>query len=129
MGYQVYSLGNRFAGYGVPSYCEHPDCNEEIDRGMAFACGGEPNSEYGCDRYFCAKHRAFQCFDVDGEICEHENDCECVCVEVCERCFNAEEPFPYKPEHPKWVKHLLTDDSWDQWRKDNPEVVNKLLKE
>lgn len=56
MDYQVYKVGHRYGGYGVPSYCEHPDCNAEIDRGMAHACGGEPFSEVGCDRYFCGKH-------------------------------------------------------------------------
>jgi hypothetical protein len=32
----------RDIGYGVPAYCDHPGCNEEIDRGLAHVCGGEP---------------------------------------------------------------------------------------
>ena len=38
---------DRDIGYGVPAYCDHPDCNEEIDRGLSYVCGGEP---YGGDR-------------------------------------------------------------------------------
>ena len=33
MGYELYENGPRFAGYGVPAWCEHPNCANEIDRG------------------------------------------------------------------------------------------------
>lgn len=128
MGYQVYEVGDRWGGYGVPSICEHPRCKEEIDRGMAYACGGEPFSERGCDRYFCEKHREYNSFDENGDKnhCEHTGECDCESVELCERCTKGKEPFPYKPEHPTWVKHLLTDKSWAKWRKNNPEKVKEL---
>jgi len=128
MGYQVYrihkDIGNyRFAGYGVPAICEHPNCNEEIDRGMAFACGGEPNSERGCDRYFCSKHLIFHTFNLNGER---------KCLQVCERCDKYKKPFPYKEEHKDWVEHVLKDESWEDWRKEekNEKVIeySKLLK-
>jgi len=129
MGYQVYSIGHhRFGGYGVPAICEHPDCNEKIDRGIPYACGGEPFSERGCDRYFCSKHREYEAFDENGEKCSHEEDCDCEAVELCERCARGEEPFPYKPEDPEWVEHLLTDESWQEWRDENPEEVKELQK-
>jgi len=117
MGYQVYKVGQRWGGYGVPAICEHPDCNEEIDRGVSFACGGEPFSEYGCDRYFCEKHRHYHCFNSGNGR---------TCVEVCERCDKRKSSFPYKPEHPDWVKHLLKDPSWAKWRKNNPDKVKEL---
>jgi hypothetical protein len=131
MGYQVYLVGKRYGGYGVPAICEYPDCNEEIDRGMSFACGGEPFSEIGCDRYFCSKHRKYTGFKCDGsdERCDHEDDCECTFVEVCERCAKGDQPFDYKPEHPTWVKHLLKDPSWKTWRKINPDKVADLKKQ
>lgn len=132
MGYAVYMVGRRYGGYGVPAYCEYPDCNEEIDRGMAYACGGEPFSELGCDRYFCGKHRQVECFKIDGSaelLCDHEKDCKCECVEVCERCAKGEPPFDYKPEHPTWIKHLLKDKSWTEWRGNNPEKVEELKKQ
>jgi len=126
MGYQIYKVGHRWGGYGVPSYCEHPDCSEEIDRGMAHACGGEPFSEIGCDKYFCGKHLVLAGFDLDNLPCKHIKKCKCECGFVCERCAAGESPFDYKPEHPTWVKHLLKDKSWAKWRKENPQEVKEL---
>jgi len=129
MGYAVYNIGGRFGGYGVPTVCEHPECNEEIDRGMDYACGGEPYAEWGCDMYFCGEHRVMIAVNPEGEIidCEHERDeCDCEFYDVCIPCSKSEEQYPYKPEHPDWVKHLLTDKSWEDWRKENPKEVNKL---
>jgi hypothetical protein len=128
MGYQIYMVGRRWGGYGVPTFCEHPGCNEEIDRGMSFACGGEPFSELGCDRYFCSNHLYTTGFRRDGsdKRCDHERKCKCDFVDVCERCRDGKESFPYKPEHPDWVKHLLKHPSWRDWREENPEEVKKL---
>jgi hypothetical protein len=126
MGYKVYEVGNRWGGYGVPTICEYPSCNEEIDRGISYACGGEPFSEHGCDRYFCGKHLTYIGFDENEKQCKHENKCKCKWVELCERCEKHEAPFDYKPERPEWIKHLLTDSSWKQWRKENPDEVKKL---
>jgi hypothetical protein len=65
----------------------------------------------------------------EGEICKHQQDidadCVCECVEVCERCRKGEQPFPYKPEHPDWVNHLLKDKAWARWRKENPSEVEE----
>ncbi len=128
MGYQIYKVGHRWGGYGVPAYCEHPDCKEEIDRGMSFACGGEPFCEYGCDKYFCGKHLKYTCvielYEEDHECDEKENECEI--RELCEACSTGKGEFDYKPEHPTWVKHLLKDKSWAKWRKENPEEVKEL---
>lgn len=128
MGYAVYQVGKRWGGYGVPATCEYPTCRRVIDRGMSYACGGEPFSELGCDRYFCEKHKEYTCWKRDGtdEKCDHEDDCKCECVEVCERCANGKPPFPYKPERKEWVKHLLKDESWAEWRKKNPAKVLTL---
>lgn len=47
----------RDIGYGVPAVCDHPKCNEKIDRGLAYVCGGHPyGGEDGCGLYFCYKH-------------------------------------------------------------------------
>lgn len=127
MGYQVYKVGERFGGYGVPAICEQPECTKEIDRGMSFACGDEPFSEYGCDRYFCSEHRYYVYFKDNGARCRHQNDCGCHAVELCKRCKNGKSPFPYKPEHPDWIKHILTDKTWAQWRKNNPKKVKELI--
>lgn len=59
MGYGHYKLSSgKEAGYGVSAICEHPGCDAEIDRGMSYACGGEPGEQGGwsCEGYFCPKH-------------------------------------------------------------------------
>ena len=143
MGYAVYRIGEgRHGGYGVPAYCEHPECNEEIDRGMSFACGGEPFSEIGCDKYFCSKHRHYTGFKQDGSalpecLCdceddpENEKECECEWKEVCASCAGLDKEYPYgypyKPEHPEWVYHVLNHYTWEEYRKENPDIVAKLL--
>ena len=130
MGYEIYKVGKRWGGYGVPAICEYPGCNEKINRGIPFACGGEPFSEHGCDRYFCSKHLEYHYINENGEKCQHEeDDCDCECVELCERCANGEPEFDYKPERPDWIKHLLIHESWKEWRKKNPEEVKSLKKQ
>ena len=109
------STWGRDIGYGVPAYCDHPDCNEEIDRGLGYVCGGGPYGENprgegdGCGLFFCGKH-------LNG-------------ANLCDRCASADEaynPFPAKPDHLTWIRHKLTDPSWGRWRKENPEIVREL---
>lgn len=90
----------RDVGYGVPAYCDYPDCNIEIDRGLAFVCGGEPfGGMYGCGLYFCGKHLI---------LGKHS---------LCERCKKNKPPFIPKPEHPEWTRFKETDESWAEWRR------------
>lgn len=99
---------NRWIGYGVPAYCDHPKCNKVIDRGLSYVCCGQQpfGGERGCGLYFCGEH-----CDDNGK---------------CERCEKNRKPFKAKPEHPRWIKHLLNDKSWDEWRYKNPELVKEL---
>ena len=134
VGYAIYRNGNRWAGYGVSAYCEHPDCNEEIDRGMSYACGQEPFN-YGCSNYFCSKHTSYELVESncnpdkeEDEECTGEYDDCCVYKDICERCKNGGPDFGQKPEHPEWVYHLLNHPSWEEWRGNNPEEVKKLEK-
>lgn len=74
----------RDIGYSVPSVCDHPDCNERIDRGLSYVCGGDPyGGESGCGLFFCSMHRIGQ---------------------LCERCGEEppQEPFEPKPDLPEW---------------------------
>lgn len=103
------STWNRDIGYGVPAYCDHPKCNEEIDRGLAYVCAHEQpyGGDDGCGLYFCDEHLR------GGQ---------------CPRCA-AGRPTPYahpKPDHPTWIRHKLTDESWARWRAENPKEVAKL---
>ena len=93
----------RDIGYGVPSFCEHPECTVEIDRGLAHRCGGidAPREGDGCGLYFCAEHSVLAAGGVR-----------------CARCDAGEPPFDVKPDHPAWVQHKETDPSWAEWREE-----------
>lgn len=102
---------NRDVGYGVPATCDHPECNERIDRGLAHVCGGEPyGGDQGCGLYFCANHL----FVLQR------------CSQLCERCEQRRRPFLAKPDHPDWLDWKLTHESWKEWRDANPEEVEML---
>lgn len=102
----------RDIGYGVPAVCDHPDCNEEINRGLSYVCGGDAyGGSRGCGLYFCEKH-LIQHFKLP---------------QLCERCSpRVKKSFIPKIDHIDWVKHKLIDGSWEQWRKENPEEVKIL---
>lgn len=110
MGYAVYWLltQRRFGGYGVPCRCEHPDCKAHIDRGLAHVCGNEPEGgEHGCGMYFCGKHLFLTA--RRGQLCE--------------RCEKRRKPFGQKPDTREWMRHMMRDKSWRQWRDENPQLV------
>jgi len=100
----------RDIGYGVPAWCDHPECDERINRGLYFVCGSEPyGGDGGCGLFFCDSHRHFG------------NE-----AEVCERCLKGELPFDPSPDHPEWIEWKLTDASWQEWRAENPAEVERL---
>ncbi len=49
----------RDIGYAVEAKCDHPGCDVDIDRGLAFKCGGIIGSDGCCEGFFCAKHRTY----------------------------------------------------------------------
>lgn len=103
---------NRDIGYGVPAFCDHPKCSKRIDRGLAFVCaGGEPHGGDGCGLYFCAKHLSGYRRRLGS----------CCC-----RCERNRPPYKAKPDHPRWIHHKLTDESWEEWRADNPVEVTAM---
>ena len=105
------STWNRDIGYGVPAECDHPDCHEKIDRGLAYVCGGEPyGGDNGCGLYFCGKH-----LTAAGQLCE--------------RCVDELAWFAKKPDVKEWVRHKLTDPSWAEWRLDHADEVVRMKKE
>lgn len=98
----------RDIGYGVPAFCDHPDCHEEIDRGLAHVCGNAPyGGDKGCGLYFCGTH----------QVGSHQR---------CERCARRRKPFEAKPDHPRWIEHKLTHSSWARWRTENLAEVTEL---
>jgi hypothetical protein len=102
---------SRDVGYGVPSICDQPECGAKIDRGLSYACGGEPfGGEFGCGLFFCLDH----IYDCAGK------------TNVCARCAAGQPPYDPKPDTREWIEWKLTDESWAQWRMQNPDEVERL---
>lgn len=81
---------DRDIGYGIEAKCDHPDCEEMIDRGLSYVCGSDIyGGNHGCGLYFCEKHRHYT------EVCEADG--EKWSPELCERCRNHDTPFDPKP--------------------------------
>ena len=110
------SYYDRDIGYAVPAYCDHPKCNKKIDRGLSYVCGGEPyGGEKGCGLYFCGEHLEYYNKRIG-------------LIELCYRCGQYKQPYKPKPEHPEWIAFKLTDSSWAEWRKENPEKIKMYKK-
>lgn len=106
------STHQRDIGYGVPAYCDHPGCKNEIDRGISYVCGGEPGGgEHGCGLFVCTHHQRSN---------KH-------CYQLCQHCADRRrKKLTPSPDHPDWIDWKLTDESWQQWRDENPEEVAKM---
>jgi hypothetical protein len=103
----------RWYGYGVPATCDQPECSESIDRGLAHACGdGVMGRDDNCGLHFCGKHLSYSHPTSD--------------LAYCERCAEGKPPFDPKPETAEWLTHLLTDESWQRWRDENPQRVEQI---
>lgn len=108
----------RDVGYGVPAYCDHPNCEVEIDRGLANVCGGEPyGGEFGCGLYFCAAHLFFP---LNKEAAQYMHYCQ-----MCDRCSSRKKPFQPSKDHADWIHHKSTDPTWAEWRKDQEKERSK----
>lgn len=59
----------RSIGYAFIAVCDHPNCTSEIDRGLGYACGDmHGETELGCEKYFCEKHRHVVVEDGDRYV-------------------------------------------------------------
>lgn len=89
--------------------CDHPGCGADIDRGLAYRCGGSDlDDTTGCHLFFCSDH--------GGGL-------------LCGACRDGADPFAPTPDTPAWVTHMLTDGSWAEWRDENPAVVTVMREE
>lgn len=109
----------RDIGYGVPAICDHPDCDETIDRGLSYVCGSEPyGGDHGCGLFFCSNHRHHR---------EFKDGCS---KEVCERCLIDNcVLFQAKSDVQQWIRWKLEDGSWQEWRNESPDEVAALRAE
>ena len=113
----------RDVGYGVPATCDFPCCGAEIDRGLSYVCGGEPyGGGHGCGLYFCTKHLTYRQKSAHRK---HSQDLEQVCLGCVDK--RHQTTFKPTPDVPEWLQWKLTDDSWAEWRRDNPEAVLTIL--
>jgi hypothetical protein len=107
VGYDV--TWKRDIGYGVPSVCDHPGCDTQIDRGLSYVCGGEPyGGEFGCGLFFCERHLQPTRARRSSAL-------------VCDCCHSGWGRFPRRyfkptPDTPEWIHHKATHPSWAEWR-------------
>lgn len=97
VGYDV--RWERWVGYGVPAWCDHPGCYKRIDRGLAnICCNQEPHGgDEGCGLFFCEEHHSYD----NGK---------------CERCARKMSPFQPSSDTDEWIEHMATHPSWAEWR-------------
>lgn len=131
------SMTNRDIGYSVVAFCDHPGCGTEIDRGLSYACGGEPyGGEGGCGLYFCSAHLGYTDTEEINDKIYGSGVCE-RCADFLEKTDRWEkdgshgrppvfDAFRPMSDHPLWTRHKLKDPSWAKWREENPELVKEL---
>jgi hypothetical protein len=94
-GYGINALG-REIGYTVPASCDEPRCNESIDRGLAYVCGGmHDGGDYGCGGYFCGKHLSFAA-RRKGEYCGRCLRRSRSGIRLLQRLSKTERPIPVR---------------------------------
>lgn len=110
MGWVIGSKNGRWIGYGVPAICDQPDCGTGIDRGLSYLCG---DGEEGCGLFFCGEHL----FLTSPETTQR-----------CSQCVDGKSPFEPTADTKEWISHILTDTSWDEWRRENFGQIDILTK-
>jgi len=119
MGYTVYQdpTPNPWAGYGVRAPCEVTGCDEQIDRGMAWEC----ETVHEC-KYLLNGVEVGPTEEWDEEIEREEEGCYLFFCSAHEghRLHHDAQP---KPDSLEWEARMLTDESWEQWRTENPTKV------
>lgn len=72
-----YDSQGRPIGYAHEANCDHPECEERIDRGLSYVCGSmHGDDEVSCEKYFCRKHRGDRNTEMPNEevlYAEHGN--------------------------------------------------------
>lgn len=125
MGYQVYKDGDRWAGYGVPAECDFPTCRAKIDRGIAYKC--EEYTDYRYELNGVPIEAPDSLVEGDGveEIEEEREGCGLFFCDQHQHHPEHEGSTP-KPDSLEWMRHMMSDASWQQWRNENPSEVNRI---
>ena len=128
MGYQVYEDitardhgVERWAGYGVPAICDLPGCTVEIDRGMGYRCEEWTDYEYRLEGETVSGDD-----DWDEELEVEREGCGLhFCDEHLDHPQHGDGISP-KPDTEEWMRWILTDESWQDWRDENPQKVEQM---
>lgn len=139
MGYQVFdqNINDKFrlAGYGVPAYCDFPDCSVVIDRGMGYACCGAIDHENSCGGFYCSDHQTQvigedELEDLDEDevntILESYGLVEVPNFDESGMAYFCKHPPIEFKEHPVWINHILKNRTWAEFRKNEPEKLESL---
>jgi len=79
-------------GYVFDATCDHPDCMEQIDRGLTYVCGDmHGDDEYSCEKYFCDTHKNNYVTRNDGSDITVCNECWDRMIEDGELYYDEEE--------------------------------------
>lgn len=124
---------NRDVGYSVSAICDHPGCAVEIDRGLGYICCENINHNATCGAFYCAEHRENYVYGDEVEDMD-EDELEALgidpnesavqdAIDDCEIVRCKHEPIEPGKESAAWLKHVLKDPSWEQWRQENPAQV------
>lgn len=133
MGYGLYfsDKNNRFQGYNMHAYCDHPGCKNEIDRGMGYACCDNPEHTASCGGFYCEEHKHQLVYQDELEDMSDE-DLKRLGIDSREEQAHDEDdgiiccthkPIEKDKEHPTWLKHVLTDETWQEWREKESEMA------
>lgn len=77
--------------------------------------GGAPyGGEHGCGLFFCWDEHLEYAPVVD-EL-----------TQLCPACRKDRKPYAPTPDTAEWENWKLTDPSWQQWRDENPELVQAM---
>lgn len=101
-------------GYAHDATCDHPGCTEQINRGLAYACGGmHGDTEYSCEGYFCEKHRQ-QCLPVDGRL-----------QQVCDACYAEWRAYAIaNPDDSEELIKYFVDWEGEDWAEPDPPAAS-----
>ncbi|MFH7764588.1 hypothetical protein [Acinetobacter sp. BSP-28] len=117
------------------AYCDHPGCKNEIDRGIGYVCCGDQDHMCSCGGFYCAEHESlctiitedeFEDLDQDDiqELLNHYDLTEMPVFDEDGYFYHcSHEPIEKDKEHPEWLKHVLTDETWQEWREKEPEMA------
>lgn len=107
---------DRFRGYGVPAYCDAKGCDEEIDRGLGYVTHPAPPENLSDDDY--------------DAWWDEQDDLADGALFVCSKHAHRDVDTDALPaEHPDWLRHVLSDESWQKWRDENPEKAARYAEQ